>query len=41
VTGIFIEPMYVMVFFLIAYFVAIIYARIDLSFHDEKKKKNQ
>jgi hypothetical protein len=30
--------MYVIVFFFALYLAAIAYARIDLSFHDEKKK---
>jgi hypothetical protein len=30
--------MYVIVFFFAVYMLAIVYARIDLSFHDEKKK---
>ena len=35
----FIEPMYVIVFFFACYLAAIFYARIDLSFKDDKQKK--
>jgi oligosaccharyltransferase complex subunit alpha (ribophorin I) len=37
--GLLIEPLYVIVFFLSCFLVAILYARIDLSFKDEKKSK--
>jgi hypothetical protein len=36
----FIEPMYVMVFFFACYMVAIVSARIDLNLEEGKKKKS-
>ena len=39
--GLLIEPLYVIVFFLACFIATIAYARIDLSFKDEKKSKQE